>query len=153
MHRRTILGTGMAAVAVAATGAAWGETAHDAAVRALAAARREAGLGPLAPAPALARAARRHARQMAAAGQVSHLGRAGEDPATRARQAGHEGAVLGETLAETRDDATSTVASWLAHPATRDVLLDPAARVYGLAVAEGPDGRIWWDLVTGEAAA
>jgi uncharacterized protein YkwD len=155
MDRRTVLSIGVASLAVGISPAAWARQTHgsdiscDAAIRLLSAARREAGLASLALEPALTETARRQALHMAGMGQTSHLGPNGEDPPLRARQAGFDGRVLGESLAETYQDGTETMAFWLQHPSTRDVLMDPEARKFGLAALAGPDARIWWDVVTG----
>jgi uncharacterized protein YkwD len=155
MRRRTILSIGLAGLAVGIGPAAWARQTHggdascDAAIRLLSAARREAGLAPLALEPALTETARRQALHMAGMEQTSHLGPNGEDPPLRAWQAGYGGHVLGENLAETYHGAAETMAFWLQHPSTRDVLMDPEARSFGLSVVEGRDTRLWWDLVTG----
>jgi uncharacterized protein YkwD len=93
--------------------------------------------------------ARHQALHMAASGNTAHLDAEGRDPVARARQAGYEGRVLGEALAETWDGPLETVALWLSHDPTREVLLDPAARDLGLVMYRGDDGRMWWVLVVG----
>jgi uncharacterized protein YkwD len=155
MRRRTVLSIGVASLAVGISPAAWaqqaqgGDISYDAAIRLLSTGRREAGLAPLALEPALTETARRQALHMAGMGRTSHLGPNGEDPPLRARQAGYGGRVLGESLAETYHGAAETMAFWLQHPSTRDVLMDPGGRDFGLAVVKGRDARLWWDVVTG----
>jgi uncharacterized protein YkwD len=151
MRRRTVLGIGTAGLAAGLLPALRprGEAAVGPALRRLSAAREEARLPDLVLRPELTEMARLQARHMAVAGATTHLAADGGDPVARARRAGYAGRVLGEALAETREGPDETVATWLAHDATRDVLLDPEARDLGLVMVRGRDGRAWWDLVTG----
>lgn len=110
--------------------------------------RGSAGAASLVGDPALRRAAGVQAAHLAAGGH-GHTGVDGADPAMRATIAGYAGSVLGEATAETYDGAQGTLADWLRDPATRDVILDPAAREMGLAFVQLPGGKIWWVLVTG----
>lgn len=121
-----------------------GRLLHD-----LAVARRRAWLPDLAPSPPLTEAARRHARHLAAAGHSTHFGAGGEDPAERAAHAGYPGRILGEVLAETFGSPEATMEAWLQDPSSGEVLLDPDARLAGLAMAMSADGRTWWNLVLG----
>jgi uncharacterized protein YkwD len=123
--------------------------AVEMALHQLAVARDEAGLPALTRRASLQSMARHQALHMAASGNTAHLDAEGRDPVARARQAGYGGRVLGEALAETWDGPLETVALWLAHGLTREVLLDPAARDLGLVMYRGDDGRMWWDLAVG----
>lgn len=154
MDRRQFVGcgsalaaTGLASGAMARPGRA-GEIPLGGAIGVYVEARRTAGLDVPERDGALDAAARRQVLHMAGSGAVSHLNAAGQDPDHRARQAGFAGRVLGETLAETRDGPEETMAVWLSHAPTRDVLMDPAVQRFGLAAVAGPDGRAWWLLAT-----
>lgn len=155
MHRRTVLLTGLTALVAGVVPGVWtwrwhgGDVAHDAAIRMLSDARRTAQLQPLVPAPALLETARRQALHMARVQLTSHLSPDRQTPDGRARQAGFEGRVLGESLAETYEGPEETMAAWLSQPSTRDVLMDPKAVVFGLASEQGHDARNWMSLVTG----
>lgn len=154
MHRREFLVTGTAGIAacIGPAAVAWphgNDIPYDAAIRLLARTRRAAGLAMPEFRPDLAKTARRQALHMASLGVVSHYGPDEKDPAARARQAGFSGRLLGETLAETYDGPGETMASWLSHASTRDVLMSPDARSFGVAAIKGTDGRIWWSFVTG----
>ena len=155
MNRRDVLGAGVTCVAAGFGAAAWGWPTYDddlsyaVATRMLVNTRRAAGQSILMPCPALTEAARRQVQHMAEQGALSHKGAIGDFPNIRARSAGFSGHVLGETLAETHHSAENTMAVWLSEPETRDVLMEAEARMFGLAAARGPDGRIWWSLLTG----
>lgn len=154
MQRRTVLGAAMAGLAVtflptSTLGACHAGSAAETALLHIAQARRKAGLPGLAVQAALSRMARLQTLHIEATGRTSHAGPDGIDPVGRARQAGYAGCILGEALAETHYGPAETVAFWLVHDATRDVLLDPEARDVGLFALERKDGRTWWDLVLG----
>lgn len=157
MYRRTLIGLSLTALAVAAGPSAWiwrrndGDISYDSAIRMLATARRETGLTALIPQPALTEAARRQTMHMARVERAYHLGPDAEPPTLRANLAGYDGRVLGEALAETFDGSADTMAFWLSHAPTRDVLMDAEATVFGLAVVQGRDGRNWWSMMTGAA--
>jgi uncharacterized protein YkwD len=151
MRRRTVLASGAAGLAALILPTIGWRDGGEAgtALRHVAEARRTAMAPPLMPRPDLVRMARRQVLHMEAAGTTTHLGADGSDPVARARDAGYAGRILGEALAETHDGPAETVALWLAHAPTRDVLLDPGARDLGLVMHHGTDGRMWWNLVVG----
>lgn len=154
MQRRTLIATGLATVGIglvpaAAVAADVGGRQTRRLLRHLSAARGEAGLPALDWHPALGAMARRQALHMHRSGETTHLDAGGGDPPARARQTGYSGLVLGETLAETYDGPRETMELWLAHDGTRDVLLDPAAREFGICGLREQSGLIWWDLVLG----
>lgn len=151
MQRRTVLGIGMAglAVGILPIGESLANRDVDTALRVLVSARADAGLPQLTLQPDLSAAAQVHAWYMAGSGRASHIDAIGRDPVARARRTGYRGIILGEALAETFDGPVETVAFWLEHRPTREVLLDPAAWDLGLAMARDPDGRMWWDLILG----
>ncbi|HEX3874227.1 MAG TPA: CAP domain-containing protein [Solirubrobacteraceae bacterium] len=106
------------------------------------AARRAAGLTPLVENTALGRAAVGHSADMVAANYFDHVGSDGRGIEQRVMAAGFKGSTtrLAENLAAaTGSDATpaATVASWLASPAHRANILDPAYRQAGVGVIGG----------------
>lgn len=150
MRRRTVLGTGMAAVTASLIPrtAAAEDTAgllldllHDL--------RRNRRLPDLHHHPALTEMARLQAMHMHRLRRITHTGTAGSDPAARGGQAGYGGRILGEALAETRKGPEETMNAWLAHEETRDVLLDPEARHVGVVGLNDATGLTRWDLVLG----
>jgi uncharacterized protein YkwD len=120
-----------------------------AAIRQFSEARRAAGLTVPVRDERLSASAWRQVLHMAEKGAVSHFDTNGQDPNARARQAGFMGRVFGETLAETREGPEANMAFWLSHDPTREVLMEPGVRRFGLAAIAGPDGRAWWLLATG----
>jgi uncharacterized protein YkwD len=97
------------------------------------------GLNPLAGNRRLARAANRHARDMARHNYFSHVSLRGTDPLRRVRAAGWRRGV-GETLAWGCGAAASPaaiVAAWLGSPAHRAIILGPG-RVVGIGYHRGP---------------
>lgn len=153
MKRRTLLACGSAGVAVGllAHGAhARGDTT---AARAMLAHIRRTRLGSdlsgVNVRSDLATMARDQAFWMYEARGPRHHDPAGHDPVTRARRAGYDGQICGETLAETFEDAANTATAWLGHGPTRDVLLDPNATEIGVFALREDTGRIWWDVILG----
>lgn len=87
----------------------------------------------------LARAARRHAADMARHNYFSHVSLHGTDPLRRVRAAGWSGGV-GETLAwgcGPQASPAAIVAAWLASPPHRAIILGPG-RVMGIGYKRGP---------------
>lgn len=154
MQRRTVLGIGVAGMAVTcsplatAFGTAIERRWTEIAFRRLGAARRDAQLPALTLQPVLVQVAWRHVLHMESSGVTSHTGTDGSDPVARARRAGYSGRVLGEVLAETRH-STGTVGAWLEHEPTRSVLLNREASDAGISVIRGLEGRIWWSVLVG----
>jgi uncharacterized protein YkwD len=151
--RRLLLATAIAlAVAVAAGPAPAGDpfgvaapAAVEAAVRCLVNGERAAhDLAPARPSPTLALAARRHGTDMVARRYFAHVSPSGGTVERRARRAGYitqpcwaVGEDLGTALPET-STARAVVAAWMASPAHRAVILEPAFREIGVAVLGRP---------------
>ena len=96
------------------------------------------GLKPLAANRRLARAATRHARDMARHNYFSHVSRSGKSPLRRVRAAGWRRGV-GEALAWAcgpRSSPAAIVATWLASPAHRAIILG-RGRVVGIGSKRG----------------
>lgn len=153
MRRRTVLGTGAAALTASLLSrAGLAETSGreaDILLGRLSAMRRMANLPDLAVRAELADMARLHACHMSRLGRTTHVDSGAHDPVARARQARYPGRVLGETLAETYEGPVGTADAWLAHEQTRAVLLDPRARDVGVCALRESTGLVWWDLVLG----
>lgn len=95
--------------------------------------RQQEGLTPLAPVPALAEAAQRHARAMAEANHLSHTAPDGSSIERRVQAVGYEGwSILAEVLAAGLESPEDAVAQWLASPEHRAHLLNPAIREIGV---------------------
>ncbi len=113
------------------------------------AARRRAGSRPLWVDPALSRAARRYARELAAREEIEHASRTPGRRTFRQRIAAEGGRarVAGENLARLSAGAASlpkrAVRAWLRSPGHRTNLLDPVFARTGIGVWLGSDG-IWY---------
>lgn len=121
-------------------------------------ARRRAGREPLERHAALERAASGHAADMLARGYFAHESPDGSTVTARAAAAGYRPAlVLGETIAYGQRTAEDVVASWLASPPHRRILLDRRVTESGIGVAVGLRGRsaiiTWVELVAAPAPA
>lgn len=111
-------------------------------------ARAARGLRRLRASRSLARAARRHSRDMVRRSYFDHVSPGGGSPLRRARRAGWRGATLGETLACGAGGyatAAATVRGWLRSRAHRRILLSRRLRVIGIGVAAGMPQRRWGD--------
>lgn len=104
---------------------------------------------PLVYDAALNAAAATHARDMSVQNRPWHFGSDGSSPLQRVQRAGFGGQLMGELIAETYQTELETLSDWMGQPDTRDVLLDPAARMIGFAWFQEPQGKIWWTLITG----
>ena len=120
------------------------------AVNALRAAR---AAPPLSLDPALTAAAATHSRDMANQNRPWHFGSDGSSPLERVERAGYPGSLGGEAVSESFETEIATLAAWMDEPATRDVVLDPAALDMGFSWYQEPSGKIWWTLVTGRPEA
>lgn len=94
-------------------------------------------------------AAATHSRDMSVQNRPWHFGSDGSSPLERARRVGYTGTVRGETISETYETETETLAAWMNEPNTRSVILDPQARQMGFAWFQEPAGKLWWTLVLG----
>jgi uncharacterized protein YkwD len=104
-------------------------------------ARATAGLRGFRSSPALARAAKRHARDMARARYFAHQRAGGPSLAQRARRAGWRGRSIGEAIAYGCGRAgapASIVRLWLNSPPHRAILLSRGLGRAGIGVAGRP---------------
>jgi uncharacterized protein YkwD len=112
------------------------------------AARRRAGLAPLAADPALVAAAQAHACDIAGRGRLSHRGADGSDVGRRLRREGYDWSQANENVALGPRTPAAAVARWMASPGHRANILARRSREAGAGVALGRDGRPFWVLVT-----
>lgn len=97
------------------------------------------GLGPVSEEPCLVAAARRHAKDMAVNGFLSHTGSDGTGPGERAMQEGCDaGQWMGEAAAGVDMTPEQSVADFLNSPPHRAILLQPVARIGVGAHPSGP---------------
>jgi uncharacterized protein YkwD len=111
--------------------------------------RAGAGVAPLTLDPRLTAAAETHSRDMAVQARPWHFGSDGSSPIDRARRAGFDGRLLGETISETYEPELETLTAWMEEPGSRAVILDPEARRMGFAWFQEENGKIWWTLNVG----
>lgn len=95
--------------------------------------RTAAGLTPVRLNPALAQAAERHARQMAAHGSISHRFAGESDLTSRGATAGVHFSLISENVGEA-PSAVKIHELWMHSPHHRANLMDPAVNVAGIAV-------------------
>lgn len=103
--------------------------------------RAAAGIGPLAPCPALDRVAQRHAQTMVDQGRLDHTGADGSTPGARLTAAGYRWTSVGENVSA-HPDATSAQASWEASATHRANLTNPAFTHMGVGHATASPGRV-----------
>lgn len=101
------------------------------------------GLPPLAPDPALERAAAAYAQVLAASGRLSHRDASGRGALLRVREAGGSAARVGEILGA-GPSLAAVAAAWEASPTHAAVALDPGWTHAGEGRAPaGPAGEVW----------
>lgn len=97
----------------------------------------------------LTAAAATHARDMSVQNRPWHFGSDGSSPIDRVRRVGYDGQLVGETISETYETETETLAAWMEEPTTRKVILSPEAREMGFSWLQEDNGKIWWTMVLG----
>ncbi|WP_294622471.1 CAP domain-containing protein [uncultured Roseovarius sp.] len=98
----------------------------------------------------LTAAAATHSRDMSIQNRPWHFGSDGSSPIDRVRRVGYDGQLVGETISETYETETETLAAWMEEPATRKVILSPEAREMGFSWLQEDNGKIWWTMVLGQ---
>ena len=111
--------------------------------------RQAAGAAPVQLSSELTAAAATHSRDMAVQNRPWHFGSDGSSPIDRIQRVGYQGNLVGETISETFETETETLAAWVQLPQTREVLLDTTATRMGISWFQEPGGKIWWTLVLG----
>ncbi len=107
------------------------------------------GAQPLSYDAALNAAAATHSRDMSVQNRPWHFGSDGSSPLLRVQRVGFTGTLQGELISETYQTELETLSAWMGQADTRDLLLDPAARLIGFSWFQEPQGKIWWTLITG----
>lgn len=112
--------------------------------RATTAFRAGLGLGALSYDDRLAVAAQAHACELAArGGELTHAGLDGSTSFARAQRAGFPARLIAENLAWGRFDAQGVVDGWAGSPGHRANMVHPRIERIGVAVANGPRGPVW----------
>jgi uncharacterized protein YkwD len=106
-------------------------------------------LQPLSFDSSLNAAAATHSRDMSVQNRPWHFGSDGSSPLVRVQRSGFTGRLVGELISETYETELETLSTWMAQPDTRDVIMDPTARLMGFAWYQEPGGKIWWTMVLG----
>lgn len=109
--------------------------------------RAAAGARPVTLDAQLNAAAATHSRDMAVQNRPWHFGSDGSSPLDRLARVGFTGQLVGEAISESFEDDIATLAAWMELPATRAVIMDPAAGRMGVAWFQEDGGKIWWTLV------
>jgi PKD repeat protein len=108
-------------------------------------ARRVNGLLPLNHVHELSVAAQTHADDMALVDFTGHTGSDGSVPALRVQLSGYPGGYAGEATAWGMPTALEPVRYWLASPAHRDIILNPAAADVGVGFSENyAAANVWY---------
>ena len=97
----------------------------------------------------LTAAAATHSRDMSIQNRPWHFGSDGSSPIDRVRRVGYDGQLVGETISETYETDTETLAAWMEETTTRKVILSPEAREMGFSWLQEDNGKIWWTMVLG----
>ena len=105
--------------------------------------RQAAGLQPLVPSAALARAASRHACDMAANGLQGHRGSDGSNSSARARAAGFRGCTVAENVVWGFSSPGTAVAAWMGSAPHRANILNRGLTDLAVGVATGVNGANW----------
>ncbi|SLN32744.1 CAP domain-containing protein [Roseisalinus antarcticus] len=114
--------------------------------------RQAAALPPVAYDSQLNASAATHARDMAVQNRPWHFGSDGSSPLDRARRVGFSGMILGENISESYETELETLGAWMQQPDTREVILDPRARLIGFSWYQEPAGKLWWVMDIGTTA-
>jgi uncharacterized protein YkwD len=109
--------------------------------------RGEAHLPPLCPSPELEAAARRHARDMASRGKMSHRGSDGGSPFRRMTEEGYHFERAAENVAAGEFTPESVMRAWMTSPGHRRNVLGSFTDIGASAIAV--DGRSYWCVTFG----
>jgi uncharacterized protein YkwD len=93
-----------------------------------------------------------HSRDMAVQNRPWHFGSDGSSPLVRVQRVGYTGKLLGELISETFETELQTLSNWTSQQDTRETVMDPRATEIGFAWFQETSGKIWWTLLTGQAA-
>lgn len=112
--------------------------------------RQARGLTPLVLNAQLNAAAATHSRDVAVQNRPWDFGSDGSSLLDRAERVGYPHVPMGENVMETYLTEMETLAGWMEHPNTAEVILQKESRDMGFAWYQEPNGKIWWTLVTGD---
>ncbi len=115
--------------------------------------RAQAGVPALTLSATLTAAADTHARDMAAQLRAWNFGSDRSSPQTRAERAGFSGLVTGEDVAETFFGNIEIFQVWLKSPLSKQAMLNATATHMGLGWYQEDNGKLWWVMDIGAAAA
>ncbi len=115
--------------------------------------RAEAGVPPLTLSLELTAAALTHARDIAVQKRAWNFGSDRSAPQTRAERAGFNGLVTGEDVAETFMSNVEIFQIWVADPRSKQAMVNPSATHMGLGWFQEANGKLWWVMDIGAAAA
>lgn len=123
---------------------------NEAAVRATNATRRARGLSPLHANGDLARAAARHACDMAHRSVMSHRGSNTRGPMQRVKKTGYKPRIAAENIAAGPWRLERVLREWTRSQGHLANILIPQVKHYGIGKAIGADGRtVFWAAVYG----
>ncbi len=111
--------------------------------------RAQSGMPALTLSPQLSAAAMAHSRDMSAQNRAWHFGSDGSSPLDRAQRQGYAGHLLGENISETYENEIAALSGWMQTRDTRDVLMDPTAKEFGMGWFQEPGNKIWWTALVG----
>lgn len=115
--------------------------------------RAQAGVPALTLSVELTAAALTHARDIAVQKRAWNFGSDRSAPQTRAERAGFNGLVTGEDVAETFMTNVEIFQIWVADPRARQAMVNPIATHMGLGWFQEANGKLWWVMDIGAAAA
>ena len=115
--------------------------------------RAEAGVPALTLSSALTAAALTHARDIAVQKRAWNFGSDRSSPQTRAERAGFSGLITGEDVAETFMGNVEIFQAWVSDPRSKQAMTDPRATHMGLGWFQEANGKLWWVMDIGAAAA
>lgn len=103
------------------------------------------GFAPVEPNAILAKAAARHACDMANRGRMTHVGSKTSGPAARVKNLGYKPRLTAENIAAGPFDLHRVLHEWNHSPGHLENILLPSVRDYGIGQAIGADGktRFW----------
>ncbi|MDO5706379.1 MAG: CAP domain-containing protein [Paracoccus sp. (in: a-proteobacteria)] len=111
-------------------------------------ARARAGLPPVRGNATLARAAERHACDMAERGRMAHVGKGTSGPAQRVKALGYQPRITAENIAAGPFDLNRVLAEWNRSSGHLTNINIPQMQEMGIGRATGSDGRtVFWAAV------
>lgn len=122
---------------------------NSAAAKATNRVREAKGLAPVRADARLAKAAARHACDMAARGQMTHRGSGTRGPLARVKRQGYRPRMAAENIAAGPFSLSQVLHAWNNSAGHLSNILIPHVRDYGIGHAVGADGTVYWASVYG----